>query len=73
MSRWLAGIFDPSGRAAPDRLAGALAPEPATVADVGPLHVAYTGPPAATDGPLCLLDGFLDNAAELGAELAIPR
>jgi asparagine synthase (glutamine-hydrolysing) len=75
VSRWLAGLFDPRGRADSSRLAGALAPYPAAVFAGGPLRVAYSGPSAVGAGhrPLCLLDGFLDNAQELGAELGVSR
>ena len=33
--------------------------------------MAYSGPANSTGATLCLLDGFLDNALELGAELAV--
>jgi asparagine synthase (glutamine-hydrolysing) len=65
MTRWLAGVFDPSGRADRSRLAGALAPCHATLAQDGPLSVAYSGDASAERAPLCLLDGYLDNASEL--------
>ena len=39
------------------------------VADGRPLRVAYSGPPARPTGPLCLLDGFLDNGRELSVAL----
>ncbi len=69
MTRWLAGVFDPSARTASSRLAAALAPHAATIAEQGPLRVAYSGESNPERAPLCLLDGFLDNAAELAAEL----
>lgn len=81
MTRWLAGSFDPDGRLDSSRVSGALAPHPSTLAVHGPLHVAYTGPladpvhtgPAADPHPtVCLLDGYLDNAARLRAELQAP-
>jgi asparagine synthase (glutamine-hydrolysing) len=67
MSRWLAGVFSPRGVsvASPE---DALRPHRATTVAGGPLTLAYTGPTAATE-PLCLLDGYLDNAAEIRAEL----
>jgi asparagine synthase (glutamine-hydrolysing) len=70
MSRWLAGSFDPAGApvAAP---VAALAPESADAFSGGGIAVAYTGPAAATE-PICLFDGFLDNAAELASELGEP-
>jgi asparagine synthase (glutamine-hydrolysing) len=71
MTRWLAGSFDPRARAEESRLAEALAPERATVVRAGPLALAYSGPPADSDAALCLLDGFLDNATELAAELGL--
>lgn len=72
MTRWLAGVFDPRGRADSSRLAGALEPHASTVLVQGPLQVAYTGPQPDSGGILCLLDGFLDNAPELSAELQVP-
>ncbi len=72
MTRWLAGVFDPHGRADSSRLAGALEPHAATVVAAGPLRVAYSGPAERPTDPLCLLDGFLDNVQELSAELQIP-
>jgi asparagine synthase (glutamine-hydrolysing) len=67
VSRWLAGAFDPHGSpgAAP---VDALRPHAArTLAGRG-LALAYTGPAVATE-PICLLDGHLDNAGEIRAEL----
>jgi asparagine synthase (glutamine-hydrolysing) len=72
VTRWLAGLFDPHGRADPSRLAGALEPHAATLVSHGPLRVAYSGPESGTRLPLCLLDGFLDNASELSAALELP-
>jgi asparagine synthase (glutamine-hydrolysing) len=72
MTRWLAGVFDPSDRADCSRLAGALAPHAATVLALGPLRIAHSGPASDTRLPLCLLDGFLDNASELRAALELP-
>jgi asparagine synthase (glutamine-hydrolysing) len=69
MTRWLSGTFDPSARTDSSHLARALEPHAATVAELGPLRVAYSGEPNSERAPLCLLDGFLDNAAELAAEL----
>ena len=70
--RWLAGTFDPSGRTDSSLLAAALAPHAASILDQGPLRVAYSGPQARSSGPLCLLDGYLDNASALGAALEGP-
>jgi asparagine synthase (glutamine-hydrolysing) len=72
VTRWLAGSFDPRGRGDRSRLAGALAPHASKVLRLGPLHVAYSGPAIATGSPVCLLDGFLDNALELGTALELP-
>lgn len=69
MMRWLAGTFDPRDRADPARLAGALSPHASTVLQQAPLSVAHSGPPSSSSAPLCLLDGFLDNSAELAAAL----
>jgi asparagine synthase (glutamine-hydrolysing) len=69
MTRWLAGTFDPLARTDPAPLARALEPYTATIAEHGPLRVAYSGEPSHERTPLCLLDGFLDNAAEIAAEL----
>lgn len=72
MTRWLAGSFDPRGRGDSSRLTSALSPDAATIVDAGPLQVAYSGPTSASRQPLCLLDGFLDNADELRAALGVP-
>jgi asparagine synthase (glutamine-hydrolysing) len=72
MTRWLAGVFDPRDRTDSTRLAGALAPHVSTVVAHGPLRVAYSGPASDSPCPLCLLDGYLDNASELSAALQAP-
>lgn len=54
------------------RLAGALDPHASTIVAHGPLQVAYSGPASGSHSPVCLLDGFLDNAAELSAALQVP-
>jgi asparagine synthase (glutamine-hydrolysing) len=72
VTRWLVGVFDPLGRADSARLAGALEPHTATLVAHGPLRVAYSGTESGTRVPLCLLDGFLDNASELSAALELP-
>jgi asparagine synthase (glutamine-hydrolysing) len=72
MTRWLAGVFSPRRRADRSRLAEALVGHQATVADLGPLQVAYSGAERPCAEPLCLLDGCLDNARELSAELGVP-
>jgi asparagine synthase (glutamine-hydrolysing) len=69
VTRWLAGAFDPQGRLDPSRLRGALAPRTASTVEQGPLRVAYSGSAADTLKPLCLLDGYIDNAVELTVEL----
>jgi asparagine synthase (glutamine-hydrolysing) len=70
VSRWLAGVFDPHGTpgTAP---AGALRPHAAGIFSGRGLALAYTGAAVASE-PLCLLDGHLDNAAEISAELGEP-
>jgi asparagine synthase (glutamine-hydrolysing) len=70
MSRRLAGVFDPGGRTDVSVAAGALSAEGAETFSGGPLQLAYSGPRAGRSGPLCLLDGYLDNAADLARELA---
>ena len=69
MSRWLAGTFDPEDHWNPARVAGALAPEAATLIDRPPLRLAYSGPEIASRGPLCVIDGHLDNVSEIRREL----
>jgi asparagine synthase (glutamine-hydrolysing) len=69
MTRWLAGVFDPHGRASSARLERSLEPYPAVLAGAGPLRVAYSGQERRGEGPLCLLDGYLDNASELSHDL----
>ncbi|HEY2570414.1 MAG TPA: hypothetical protein VGI27_03030, partial [Solirubrobacteraceae bacterium] len=65
MKRWIAGVFDRRGEADGSRLASALAPDRASVVHGGALAVAYTGEASDARDPLCLLDGHLDNLAEL--------
>ena len=72
MTRWLAGVFDPTGRADSSRLAHALAPREATLVEQGPVRVAFSGAATAPGAPLCLLDGFVDNSAELSTALGCP-
>jgi asparagine synthase (glutamine-hydrolysing) len=68
--RPLLGIFDPRRRFGPADLLAALAPEPARGVEAGSLRFACGGPPAlVADGLHCLLDGCLDNAAQIRAEL----
>jgi asparagine synthase (glutamine-hydrolysing) len=69
VTRWLAGSFGPQDRVEQTRLTAALAPDAATLVEVGPLRVAHTGPASLERSPLCLLDGYLDNGAQIGAEL----
>jgi asparagine synthase (glutamine-hydrolysing) len=71
VTRWLAGSFDAGGRAEPRSLERALAPHSSTVLSLGPLCVAYSGSASVARLPLCLLDGFLDNASELSAALGL--
>ena len=72
MTRTLAGVFDPRGRADSLRLVEALAPHPATSFADGPLRLAYSGPKSGLRDLLCLLDGYLDNIAELSTALDVP-
>jgi asparagine synthase (glutamine-hydrolysing) len=71
VTRWLAGIVDPRGRADAARLASALSPDSATIYSRGPLQVAYTGAAQTSRGMRCLLDGYLYNAQELAKDLGI--
>jgi asparagine synthase (glutamine-hydrolysing) len=71
MSRWLAGVFDPGGWSDDARLSASLSPYEATLGGNAGLRVAYSGEPTRERGTLCLLDGQLDNAAELGRELGL--
>jgi asparagine synthase (glutamine-hydrolysing) len=71
VTRWLAGAFERHEPPEVARLARALAPHAATVLAEGPLQVAYSGAAHTTRDPLCLLDGYLDNAAELRAQLGV--
>jgi asparagine synthase (glutamine-hydrolysing) len=72
MTRWLAGSFDPDRRASSAQLPRALDPHAATLLEAGPLKVAYSGATAEQRAPLCLLDGYLDNAEELAGALGHP-
>jgi asparagine synthase (glutamine-hydrolysing) len=68
----LAGTFGHVGQLEPSRLGEALVPDAATVVVDGPLRVAFTaGAPADSRGPLCLLDGYLDNERDLRNELQL--
>jgi asparagine synthase (glutamine-hydrolysing) len=73
VKRWLAGRFAPGHWAAERRLGRALEPDRSHLLRVGPVEVAYTGPEIDEHGEvLCLLDGRLDNAAELREALGEP-
>jgi asparagine synthase (glutamine-hydrolysing) len=72
MRRSFTGAFDPTGRFAQTGLSRGLQGEGSTVATLGSLRVAYTGPPPAGTAPLVLLDGFLVNRRELAAALESP-
>lgn len=72
MTRWLAGVFDPSGRAASARLPTALSPHASNLFTRGPLRVAYTGAAHPDSDVVCLLDGVLDNGGELSRLLGAP-
>jgi len=67
--RLLAGTFDPSGRPGGSRLANALSPHAATVVHRGPLWLAFSGSATTPGEPLCLFDGFLDNASQIASAL----
>jgi asparagine synthase (glutamine-hydrolysing) len=69
VTRWLAGVFDRSGRIDVSRLTGALAPHAASIIDSAPLRVAYSGPVVHSTNLLCLFDGHLDNPSEIRREL----
>lgn len=73
MIRWLAGVFDPRGDDDGSRLPRALAPHDGRIAARDCLRVAYSGAQLPVSEPLCLLDGRLDNAEELGATLELPK
>jgi asparagine synthase (glutamine-hydrolysing) len=70
--RWIVGAFGGFGADGCARLARALVPETASVVRRGALRVAHTGPPSSARDPLCVLDGHLDNVAELSATLDTP-
>jgi asparagine synthase (glutamine-hydrolysing) len=66
----MVGAFDPSGRIDASQLARALGPDARTL-ESGPLRLAYSGPALSARAPVCLLDGVLDNADAIRAELGI--
>jgi asparagine synthase (glutamine-hydrolysing) len=75
VSRTLAGRFDPDARELPsgaERLVHALAPATARRVDLGQLSVACDGGPPALAPVLCLLDGQLDDVAELAGVVGVP-
>ncbi len=49
------------------------APELSTLVDFGPLKIRHSGSDRRPCDPWCLLDGWLDNAAELADELGVGR
>lgn len=67
MSRWLAGVLDPSGRK--DVAIGTLFGEASRTLKMGPLRLAYTGPPLPDSSLVSLFDGHLDNASDLARDL----
>jgi asparagine synthase (glutamine-hydrolysing) len=69
MTRWLAGVFDPGGRSSSTRLQRSLEPHQVVLVEAGPLRVAHSGDESRGRAPLCLLDGYLDNASELSDAL----
>ena len=73
MSRWIAGVLDPRGCVNAAVVPTALASMNPTTHSSGPLQLAYSGPSATSTGPLCLFDGYLDNAEELRRELGAGR
>lgn len=72
MTRWFAGTFDPGRCEVSPRLSRALLPHTSTLLSQGALQIAYTGAPSTARVPVCLLDGFLDNASELSVDLEMP-
>jgi len=71
MTRWLAGIFDPSARTVAADLDRSLAPFEATVIREPPLQLAFSGPSSIHHGLVCLLDGHVDNLAQLCQDLNV--
>ncbi len=71
MNRRLAGTFDPAGRRDPPRLRAVLSDTLATTVERPPLSVTFSGGPIPRSEPLCLLDGWIDNAAELSEALGM--
>jgi asparagine synthase (glutamine-hydrolysing) len=73
MKRWLAGRFA-TGQRSPERgLTEAMAPDRSHLLRTGPVELAYSGPEVEDGEIVCLLDGRLDNAAELRAGLSGPH
>jgi asparagine synthetase B (glutamine-hydrolysing) len=71
LSAPFAGCLDARSRRVGERLAGVLAPHPATVLGAGPLWLAASHPTVTHDGVIALLDGFLDNERELAGILGL--
>ncbi len=67
--RRIVGGFDPSTQLDRSRLDRALDPASFQRLTVGPLSLAYTGPAVPATNPICLLDGWLDNADAIAQEL----
>jgi asparagine synthase (glutamine-hydrolysing) len=68
----LAGIFDPRGSTGTTRLRTVLGAG-AVVIESGPMRIALEGSPRHGPGPLCLLDGFLDDLPDLRRSLGLPQ
>jgi asparagine synthase (glutamine-hydrolysing) len=66
---WRAGAFDPDDRLDCSRLNGTSNPGGLGIVRRGPLRVSVSEPPVARSGPLCLLDGVIDNLSVLAREL----
>jgi asparagine synthase (glutamine-hydrolysing) len=73
MTRRLVGTFAAGGRPGVARgLGGALAPYDPQILACGDLRLAHSGTPVHAGDPVCVLDGFIDNAEELRAALGVP-
>jgi asparagine synthase (glutamine-hydrolysing) len=66
---WIAGVFDPRDRLDRSRLAELSRAAGGALVGRGPLQVALDRPWLARKGPLCLINGRIDNALAIASEL----
>lgn len=66
---WVAGVFDPHNRLERSRLVELSRSGGGALVEQGPLHVSLGRPQLAREGPLCLINGRIDNGQALAEQL----